>query len=96
MKGGVIKIMAKNAEPIGFAWFLVGFATGAAMALLYAPQSGRKTRQMISRKAQEGKDLIEETGSDLYEKGSDLYEKGREIADEAADIFERGRKLARG
>jgi gas vesicle protein len=30
--------------------FLVGGATGAALALLWAPQSGRSTRQLMGRK----------------------------------------------
>jgi gas vesicle protein len=78
------------------AWFLIGVAVGASVALLYAPKSGKETRDYIARKTREGRDLVTETSRDIYEKGTDLYERGREIADEAAEIFERGRKLARG
>lgn len=88
--------MQRDDEGAGFVWFLIGVAVGASVALLYAPQSGKETRDFIARKTREGRDLVSETGRDLYEKGADLYERGREIADEAADIFERGRKLARG
>jgi len=29
----------------------------------------------------------------LWDKGRDLYEKGRQVADDAAELFERGRRL---
>lgn len=67
-------------------WFLTGAAIGAAVALLYAPQSGEKTRKLIARRANEG-------GKELLDRGRDIYDRGREFADEAAEIFERGKKL---
>jgi gas vesicle protein len=77
-------------------WFVAGAALGAAMALLYAPPSGAETRRRISRKTQEGRESLLESGKELIERGRELYEKGREIADEAAELFERGRKLVEG
>jgi len=38
--------------------FLVGAAAGAAVALLYAPASGRETRERLGEKAREGRDVI--------------------------------------
>lgn len=77
-------------------WFLVGAAVGATIALLYAPQSGDTTRRKIGRKAQEGREALEDSGRDILERGRDLYDKGRKIADDAAEMFERGRKLVQG
>jgi gas vesicle protein len=77
-------------------WFLAGAAMGAGVALLYAPKSGRETRRYINQKAEESRDAITETGREVYERGKDIYEKGRKVADEAAELFERGRKLVRG
>lgn len=77
-------------------WFLAGAAMGAGIALLYAPKSGKDTRRYITAKAEESKDAITETGREVYERGKDIYEKGRKVADEAAELFERGRKLVRG
>ncbi len=34
--------------------FLLGAAAGAAVALLYAPASGRETREFLGEKAREG------------------------------------------
>jgi gas vesicle protein len=88
--------MAREDGTDGLVWFLVGAAVGASIALLYAPQSGRHTRQMIRRKAEEGRDKLSESSREAYEKGREMFEKGKEIADEAAELFERGRKLVRG
>lgn len=56
-------------------WFLVGAAVGASVALLYAPQSGDRTRRMIGRKLADGREVLEEQGSELLEKSRDLFEK---------------------
>jgi gas vesicle protein len=77
-------------------WFAVGAALGAAVALLYAPQSGDKTRRLISRKAKESREVLSDSGRDLLDKGRDLYEKGRRVADDAAELFERGRRKVQG
>lgn len=76
-----------------FVWFLVGAAVGAAVALLYAPQSGDRTRRLIGRKLEDGRDALAENGGDLIDRGRDLFEKGRRVADDAAEMFERGRKM---
>ena len=39
-------------------WFLTGAALGASVALLYAPQSGEKTRRLIGKKVREGGEVI--------------------------------------
>jgi len=41
--------------------FAVGAVVGAGIALLYAPQSGRETRELITRKTRELKDKVEES-----------------------------------
>jgi hypothetical protein len=33
---------------------------------------------------------------DALDKGRELYEQGRKMADDAADLFERGRRLVEG
>ncbi len=79
-----------------FSWFVVGAAIGAAVALLYAPKAGKETRDLITRKTNESRDALSNTSGDLIDRGKDLYDRGRAIADDAADLFERGRKLVRG
>lgn len=75
-------------------WFLSGAAMGAVIALLFAPETGERTRRTLGRQARRGTQAIADSGREFYEKGRDLYEKGREIAEDAADMFERGRRLA--
>jgi gas vesicle protein len=77
-------------------WFLTGAAIGAAIALLYAPQSGRETRRFIRKKTDEGREALADTGKDILERGREVYGKGRKIAEEAGDFLERGRKLVTG
>ena len=77
-------------------WFVAGAAVGASIALLYAPHSGRDTRRLIGRKTRHGREVLMETSRDLADKGRELYEKGLRVADDAADLIERGRKLVEG
>ena len=88
--------MASEDRGISIAWFLVGAAAGAAVALLYAPQSGRETRRLLAKKTEEGREALADSGKEVLDRGKELFDRGRELADEAADIFERGRKLVRG
>jgi gas vesicle protein len=85
-----------NEHASTIAWFLTGAAVGVTVALLFAPKSGRDTRQYISDKTQLGKDAVAQTGSDLVDAGRDVFERGRKLVEDAAELFERGRKLVRG
>jgi gas vesicle protein len=49
---------------------LVGSAIGAAVALLYAPQPGDMTRDLIKQKAGEAKDRAEELATTAKDKAS--------------------------
>lgn len=88
--------MAEDASESRVVWFLAGAALGATVALLFAPQSGKETRELLGRKAEEGRKSLTESTQDIAERGRDLYDRGRKIADEAAEMFDRGRKLVQG
>jgi gas vesicle protein len=92
----IIQIMDSEDAGMSLAWFLVGAAVGATVALLYAPQSGKDTRRLISKQTERGKDALTDTSKEVLDRGRELYERGREFADEAADLFERGKKAVRG
>ena len=77
-------------------WFVAGTAIGAAIALLYAPQSGEHTRRYLGKKARKGRAALADAGEELFDKGRDMYEKGRRLADDAAEVFERGRRIVEG
>jgi len=86
--------MAQEDSGSNIVWFVAGAAVGAAIALLFAPATGKETRRLLSRKTEEGRAALAEQGRAVMDRGRDLYEKGRKVADEAAEMFERGRKLA--
>ena len=66
--------------------FLFGALTGAGIALLLAPRSGRETREALGEKLKD----TAERGRALGERA---MEKGREVADAASRAAERGREL---
>jgi len=75
------------------AWFLTGAIIGATVAVLYAPKSGKDTRQYIADKS---KDAVGDTGKNIIDASREMFDRGRQLVDEAADLFERGRKLVKG
>jgi gas vesicle protein len=60
--------------------FLMGGLTGAALAMLFAPRSGRETREMLGEKLREGADR----GRELKDR---VASRGREMVDDAADYL---------
>jgi gas vesicle protein len=88
--------MAEREEGGKLGWFVAGAVLGGAVALLYAPKSGKETRQFINKKTGEGKEVLNQTSKEVAEKGREIFDRGKQIADDAADLFERGRRLVRG
>ena len=65
--------------------FILGAVSGAALALLYAPASGRETREYLGEKAREGR----ERANQAAERGREMINQGRETLTTAID---RGRE----
>ena len=65
--------------------FILGAMAGAAVALLYAPATGRETREFLGERAREGRDRA----ADAAAKGRDYINQGRETI---ATAIERGRE----
>jgi gas vesicle protein len=84
--------MATDNTATKLVWFLTGAAAGAAIALLYAPQSGHQSRKFIRKKAEAGRETLADAGKDVLDRGREYYDKGRKIAEEAGELIERGRK----
>ena len=64
-------------------WFVAGAFVGAVVAILYAPQTGVKTRKMIRAKSEDSYKFVSDKTKDLTEKGQDMYHRGVEWADDA-------------
>jgi gas vesicle protein len=88
--------MASENDDNKLVWFLTGAAIGAAVALLYAPKSGRDTRRYLRKRADEGREALADAGKEIRDRSREIYDKGREIAEEAGELLERGRKLVVG
>jgi len=65
--------------------FLLGAVSGAAIALLYAPQSGQETRDYLGERAEDAR----RRAADAAAKGRDAINQGRETLNTA---IERGRE----
>jgi gas vesicle protein len=87
---------SQNQAASNIAWFLTGAFIGATAAMLYTPQSGKKTRKYLSDKTHQGREAVETAGQDIADASKDMFERGRKLVDDAADLFERGRKLVKG
>jgi gas vesicle protein len=80
----------------GIAWFLTGVLVGATVAFLYAPKSGRDTRQYLADQTERGKEIVTDKTKDIADASRDMFERGRKVVEDAADLFDRARKLVRG
>ena len=47
--------MARNSGAGAIGWFICGAVLGAAVALLAAPGSGKRTRRILLRQAEQGR-----------------------------------------
>jgi gas vesicle protein len=87
--------MKDNVRVVGAA-FLVGGIVGTALALLFAPQSGRETRKDISKTARRVKnkavDVLEETIEDVDDFVDNLREVAADIMDQGMDLSDKARK----
>ena len=66
------------------AFFLLGAAIGAGVALLTAPASGARTRRRLVRSGEAAADYLIETGKELVEKCEELYQKSGELMEDAS------------
>jgi gas vesicle protein len=71
-----------------FLFFLAGAGIGAVLALLFAPKSGRETREMIARTATDSRDFI---ANKVSEGRSVVEEKSRKLGDDFNSFLEKSK-----
>ena len=80
-------------------FFLVGGGIGAIIALLFAPRSGRETREIISQRASDSRERVLSTSRNVGEKVSTYIEKGKEVVstqrEQMAAAIEAGKQAYR-
>ncbi|HUZ47864.1 MAG TPA: YtxH domain-containing protein [Terriglobia bacterium] len=64
----------------GLGMVATGVGIGAVTALLYAPKTGKETRKLIARKAEDGMDYVSEQSREIRRQAEDAFEKGKEFA----------------
>ena len=62
-----------------FMWFLAGLGFGALLGVLYAPRSGRETRDAIKSQAQEGGEYLKNRGREARENMNQWVDRGKEV-----------------
>jgi gas vesicle protein len=80
--------------------FGLGVAAGAAVALLYAPQPGVKTRRQLRRNFDDGVDYLEDAASCLKEQAESLSNEARKTfrrtRGQVADVVEKASEAVSG
>lgn len=64
--------------------FLLGAAAGAALALIYAPQSGDKTRKQLKRNLNNAGKYVRQSTEEVSEQAFRVYKKAKNVADDLA------------
>jgi len=82
--------MADESKAYGLAWFLAGLGVGALVGILYAPKSGRETREDLVTGAREGTEYLRARTKDAAQQVGTLVDKSKE---HAAEYVEKGREV---
>ena len=72
-----------------FLFFLAGAGIGAVLALLFAPKSGRETRELIARTATDGREFI---ANKVTEGRQIVEEKSRKIGDDFNTFLDKSKE----
>jgi gas vesicle protein len=83
----------------GVAYFVAGvgcgLAAGSLLGLLYAPQSGRRTRRQIANALEDGAEYlvskVEDTGDYILKRTSDLRNEAGDLIDRGKSVIEEGK-----
>jgi gas vesicle protein len=81
--------MAEDSKSYGLAWFLAGLGVGALVGILYAPKSGKETREDIASGARESAEYLRARTREAAENVSAIVDRSKEQMSEYVD---RGRE----
>jgi gas vesicle protein len=73
------RLMSDRDNSNSLLWFLAGLGFGALMGVLYAPRSGRETRDALKNTAQEGGEYIKTRGREAKETVSQWVDRGKDV-----------------
>jgi gas vesicle protein len=72
-----------------WAVFTVGVVAGATVALIYAPQTGAKTRKQLRRKLNDATDYVKDVSGDLGDRAGDAVNRGRDVVEDLVNSAQR-------
>lgn len=81
--------MAEDSRINGFAWFVAGLGVGALAGILYAPKSGRETRDDLANSAREGSEYLRTRGRQVADQVGTIVDRGK---DQVGEYVDRGRE----
>jgi gas vesicle protein len=89
-------VMADNDSGVsGFGWFLAGLGIGALVGVLYAPKSGKETRDDLVAGALEARDKAQEYYQQGTEAVGQYVDKSKQVAsqyvDKGKEYYDKGR-----
>jgi len=88
--------MADNEGVSGFGWFLAGLGLGALVGVLYAPKSGKETRDELVASALDAKDRANKLYTEKTEQAAEYVRQGKQAAGEYVDkgkeYYDKGRQ----
>jgi len=84
-----------NENQQAFGWFLAGLGIGALVGILYAPKSGRETREDIVATAKDGTEYVRVRAREVADQAGVLVERGKgqavEYVQRGKEVVDRGR-----
>ena len=81
--------MSDNNSGDKFLYFLAGAGIGAVFALLFAPKSGRETREAIARTASDSRDFL---ATKVDEGRQVVEERGRRMGDDFTTFIDKSKE----
>ena len=82
-----------------FVYFVMGLGIGALIGVLFAPQAGEQTRELIADKAEEGRDYLLRKSREVREQAASFADRGKEVLaqqrDQLAAAIEAGKQVYR-
>ena len=86
----------ENNAMVGALMLIAGGILGAGVALLYAPQSGEKTRKEITRYAKRARRRTLEAVEAVEDFSEQVTDMAESVGDRASEILEKGKDMAYG